>query len=361
MDDFKNQQLNDSPKPDVAPQETLMPVQKFVPPSQWQGIKEFYFANKWYVWAIVLGVVIIGVLAFFALRPQKAGPTKEANVQVSIEAPESSPSGSEVIYKIKMENQDSASLVDLELELVYPNGVNYVSSSPKADNLSGSRFAVPDLSSGQNAVVIVKTTAQGDINDDKRLVARLHYHYSNFNSEFVKEAEHVVKLIASDVSLELTGAQESTNAQIVTYELNYSNSSDNDINNARIEVEYPEGFSFADSNPKPDLSKNIWNVATLKQGQSGKIGFQGSFKSAQPGQSQTFTAKFQALDNQGNYYTQATATFSTRISALPLVITQSLDSGTDSIVKPGDTIRYTLKYQNTASVAAIRIFSSVLL
>jgi hypothetical protein len=134
-----------------------------------------------------------------------------------------------------MENQDSASLVDLELELVYPNGVNYVSSSPKADNLSGSRFAVPDLSSGQNAVVIVKTTAQGDINDDKRLVARLHYHYSNFNSEFVKEAEHVVKLIASDVSLELTGAQESTNAQIVTYELNYSNSSDNDINNARIE------------------------------------------------------------------------------------------------------------------------------
>lgn len=322
------------------------------PPTKWESVKDFYRSNKWYVWAISLGVIIIAVLAFFALQPGDPTNPGEANVVVAIDAPQSAASGSEVIYKIKMENQDKAKLIKLELELVYPDGMEYVSSSPKAENITGSLFAVPDLTSGQNAVVIVKAVAQGSINEEKRLLARLHYHYSNFNSEFIKESSTTVRLVASDVALEMEGPQTTNNSETVNYVLNYANNSEKDIPNARVEITYPENFSFADSTPKPSLGKNIWNVGNLAKGQSAKINFQGSFSSAQPGQSQTFTANFQVLDAGGNYYTQATTTYTTTIAAVPLVVTLSLEDPNQSLVNPGDTLRYLVKYQNTGSVAA---------
>ncbi len=346
MNDFETKPLLDKP-PEPSP--FLMPSSR--PPGKWGSIKEFLRTNKWYVVAIVLGLGIIGLLGYFAFRPNKAAPPQEANVNVTIDAPESAPSGSEIIYTISLRNEDRNNLVQVELELVYPNGINYVSSSPKAENLSGSLFAVPDLTPGVTVPVKVKVTAQGDINDEKQVTARLHYHYSNFNSEFIKEATATTRLVASDVALELTGPQTTTNAQVVSYDLTYANNSDHDITNARIQIDYPDGFSFAESAPKTSLSNNVWNIGNLAKKQNGKITFQGSFKSAQPGQSQTFTANFQVLDEQGNYYTQASNTFTTALSSLPLVVTQSLDDGA-TIVKPGDTLRYTVKYQNTAAVAA---------
>jgi uncharacterized repeat protein (TIGR01451 family) len=336
----------------------LMPSNR--PPGKWQSMKDFLRTNKWYVVAIILGLGIISVLAYFAFRPNKAAPPGEANVSVTIDAPENAASGSEIIYTISLRNDDRNNLVQVELELVYPSGINYVSSSPKAENLSGSLFAVPDLTPGVTVPVKVKVTAQGDINDEKEVTARLHYHYSNFNSEFIKEASATTRLVASDVALQLSGPQTTTNAQVVTYDLTYANNSDHDISNARIKMNYPGGFSFADSNPKTSLGQDTWNVGNLAKGQNGKISFQGSFKSASAGESQTFTAEFQVLDEQGSYYTQASADFITAISSLPLVVTQALDNGSN-IVKPGDTLRYTIKYQNNGSVAAtgVNIVASI--
>jgi hypothetical protein len=348
MSDFETKPVGDTTP---APEQQYHIDAPIAPATtRWGKVKEFYFANKWYVWAITAGVMVIGALGYLAFRPQDA-PVKEANVNVLIEAPDVSPSGSEIIYKVKMENNDRATLVNMQLELVYDDGVTYVSSTPKAENAAGTLFDVPNLSTGQNAVVMVKTKAEGNINDEKRLVARLHYRYNNISSEFIKESEHTVRLVAADVSIELTGPESTTNAQVVNYELSYSNNSDHDIENARIEVTFPEGFTFADSNPKPDLGKNIWNLAKVERGRSGKITFQGTFKTAQPGQSQTFKADFLVLDNQGSFFKQSTTEFTTRISVQPLAVTQSLDSR-NNIVKPGDTLAFSIKYQNNGNVAA---------
>ncbi len=323
------------------------------PPSgKWDKIKDFYFANKWYVWAITLGLFIIGVLAFFAFRPTQQGPEGEANVQVSIDAPAEAPAGSQVVYKFKIDNQDPAKLTNMELEIVYPNGFTYLSSTPSASNLSGSVFAIPDLSSGQNAVVIVKVNAQGGINDEKNLVAKLRYRYSNFNSEFVKQSEHKIKLLASDVGMELSGPDDATTTEPVTYTLNYKNESEEDITNARIELTYPEGFTYGDATPQPNLGKNIWNVGTLRKNQSGTIEFKGTFANARPGQKAMFEASFMVLDEQGDYYSQATTSFTTVLESTPLTATQEAQGITNGIVNPGSTITYIIRYQNNQQVVA---------
>lgn len=313
----------------------------------------FYRTNRYYIWAIVAGLVVISLLGYFAFRKPSGQPVTEAKVTLSVEAPDTTPSGGEIVYRIKVENQDPSTLVGMQLELTYPDGFTYISSSPKADNLSGTLFGVPNLTTNQNAAIIVKVKATGNINETKELLARLHYRFGNFNSEFTKDQSKVVRLVASDVVLELDGPRETSNAQLVVYTLNYQNNSKNEIKNARIRLTYPEGFTFAQSQPQPDLSSNVWNLGALQQGGRGTITVQGTFKSATPGQSKALLAEFLILSSSGDYNTQSQAAFTTAISSLPLLVSQELESqDAGSTVNPGDTLNLKLRYQNNGTVAA---------
>jgi hypothetical protein len=314
--------------------------------------KQFYRNNKWYFWAIVLGIIIIGTLAFFAFRKQKPEPTDNANVSVEITAPDTAPSGSDVIYKVQINNDDQADLVDMSLDLIYDDGISYVSSTPPAENQSGSRFKVPDLASGQNAALIIKTTAQGDINEEKKVTARLQYKFSNFNSNFVEETSHTVRLVTADVILDMTGPQSANNLQTASYDVLYRNDAGRTIDNGRVVVTYPSEFKYLDSDPKPSPGQNIWNVGSLSQNDFGKISFSGNFEAARPGQQLQFKVEFMAQDEHGSFFTQSSTTYMTTIIAQELSAEQRLtNEAPGNVVSPGSSLQYELKYQNNTDVA----------
>ncbi len=317
------------------------------------GFKEFYRLNRFYFWAIGFGIVVIAILSFFALRKSPAVKVAEAKVSIDISAPDTVPSGADVIYKITVQNQDPKKLVGMTLEVTYPDGFSFVSSSPDPQNLSGTQFAVPDLISGQNATLFVKAKASGNLNDSKSMTATLHYKYSDFNSDFSKQQSFSVRLSASNVSLELSGPQTTNNAQLVVYTLTYKNNSENDIQSARITLTYPDGFQFASADPQPDISSNIWNIGTLPKGKDGTITLQGNFTNSSPGQSKTIGAALSVLGGGGEYFDQASTSFVTAISSLPLLVSQQLAAGNATqAVRPGDTLTYSIKYQNNAQTAA---------
>lgn len=313
----------------------------------------FFHHNKIYFVAIILGLGIIGILSFFAFKSPAPSSVKGANVDISIDAPAQVPSGTESIVKIKVQNKDTSKLASMELELVYAPGQTYLSSTPKPENLSGTLFNVPDLSTGQNAVVIVKIRNQGSVGDEKKLKLKLRYRYSNFSSEFVKEAEYNTKLVAAGISLDVEGPTSTTNTQLVTYVVKYRNHSDESFKSARISLNYPEGFVFASSEPNPSLAKNIWNLGQVKPNDEGKITVLGTYRSAVPGESKTLGVDFLVPDPDGNYYTQANIKFVTSIGSTPLLVTQDISqSDKDYTVNPGNTLNYEIKYQNNATVAA---------
>jgi len=319
------------------------------------GFKGFYRANKIYFWAIFVGIILIGFLSFFAFRKPATQAPKEANVGINVEVPQTVASGGEAVYKITVQNNDSQKLTKMQLELAYPDGVVYESSSPKADNLSGSLFTIPDLISGQNAAVFLKTKVTGNVNDQKDLDIKLHYSFSNFSSDFVKDQTSSVRLAASNVVVALSGPQTTSNAQLVAYTVTYQNNSDSDIQNARVKMAYPEGFVFASATPPPDLGSDTWNIGTLAKAGQGQIQVQGTFNAANSGESKTATVEFLILSQAGDYFTQNTATFTTAISSLPLLVTQSLEArgaSSGGVINPGDDLNFSVNYQNNASVVA---------
>ncbi len=314
------------------------------------GFAGFFHANKWYFLAIFVSAIIIFALAYFAFKKPPVVAVKEANVSIAVEVPQTVPGGGEAVYKITVQNNDNQKLVSLQLELAYPDGVVFESSSPKPINLSGSVFNVPDLISGQNAAIFVKAKVNGNVNDEKILNIRLHYKYSNFNSEFIKQQTATVRLVASDVLVEISGPQSANNAQLIVYSIKYQNNSDHDIQNARIKLTYPDGFSFAGANPAADLGNNSWNLGILPKAGSGKIEIQGTFVSVNPGESKTALAEFLILGNDGMYFSQNNASFTTLISSLPLLVSQELNPlRKNDIIKPGDSLTFRVRYQNNAS------------
>ncbi len=321
------------------------------------GFKAFYRSNKIYFWAIFVGILIIGVLTYFALRKSPVVAPKEANVSITVDVPQQVPSGGQAVYKITLQNNDSQKLVSLQMELTYPDGMTYLDSGPssfKPDNLSGTLFPVPDLISGQNVAVFIKTKATGNVNDQKTLNIKLHYKYANFNSEFIKQQTAVITLVASDVLIELDGPTTTNNAQLVVYDLKYQNNSDNDIQNARIKLNYPDGFHFSQGTPNPDLGSDTWNIGTLAKGGSGEIQIQGNFSSVTPGESKTATADFLILGQNGQYFVQnSSIPFTTTISSLPLLVSQQLQpENTLGVINPGDNLTLSVHFQNNGTTVA---------
>src|SRR6185503_17350297 len=97
--------------------------------------------------------------------------------------------------------------------------------------------------------LFVKLRVSGSIDQSKTIFTKLRYHYQNFASEFVKESSFSTRLTAAEVALDMTGPSKSYGPAVEFYHIKYRNNSENNIANARIQVDYPQGFSFAASSP----------------------------------------------------------------------------------------------------------------
>ncbi len=317
------------------------------------GLAGFYAANKLYFWGIGVAILIIVLLSVLLLHKSAPTITQDAKIDINISAPDKVTSGGDEVYKIEINNKDSQKLTDLQLELVYPEGISFQSSSPGSSNLSGTTFSVPDLASGQNAVVIVKTKVTGNVGDNKDLAVKLRYQFSGFTSQFVKEQKFSVQLIASNIAIDLSGPSNANNGQEVNYTITYQNNSKDEAQNSRVTITYPEGFSFAQAHPQPDLGNNTWNIGNLAKGAGGTITIKGTFNSVHPGESIQAIAQFMILGSNGTYFTQSTSQpVITAISDQPLLVSQTVNAPSTNVVNPGDTLSFNIKYQNNTVVAA---------
>ncbi|MBL8030480.1 MAG: hypothetical protein JNN11_04500 [Candidatus Doudnabacteria bacterium] len=315
----------------------------------------FYQNNKYYIWAISAGVLIIGVLGFFAFRKQPVAEVKEAKVELSVSAPENIPSGGDAVYTIRLQNNDSQKVTQIRVEVVYPQGVSFLSSVPKPQGITGNIFEVPDLIPGQNTALVIRAKVAGNVGEQKQLIARLFYHYSNYSSEFLKERAFNFELAASEVALNILGPESVSSSQLVAYSIKYKNNSEKLIQNVRVKVNLPDNFSLAQADPAVSLGQNVWEVGNLNPGAEGQILLQGNFKSGNAGESRTWNAEIMSLSQTGEYNTLSTSQISTSISSLPLMVTQELSTNLEQsggVVKPGETLRYDLSYQNNSNVAA---------
>ncbi len=363
MEDFstkpvQSSSLDSTTRTKLAPAETSLPVNGVA--VELGGAELGFFAkNKWFILLLIFGLLILGVLAYFAFsKPKQA---VEPKVTVEIVIPEKVTSGSEGIVKAVVSNGDGRTITKGELELVYPYGVQFSSSNPNAENLSGSLFNIPDLAPGANTTIFIKLKFLGGVGENLKFTAKFSFALSGLSAQFDTGAEAFTTLTTAGMTVDLSGPNTTNNGQVVSYTIRYANASSESFERVRVEVNMPVSFQFANSTPLPTQGNNTWDIGKLEAGNSGEIVVNGAYVSASQGSNVPWQVRLLVPDSLGAYYPQSTGEFTTSIAYIPLGVSQTVQSGQNSVVKPGDNVQYQLEYKNNATVEArgVRIVMTV--
>ncbi len=323
-------------------------------------LRLFYIENKWAVWTIAITLLITGVFIFFMFWSPSA-PSSSQDVNLSITAPSEIASGSEIVYKIEFKNKESALVKDAVIDLVFPSGFTFKDSVPEPESLGGTHFTVQSIEPGQSGTIMVKGQIFGNVGEEKAISGVMRYRFANSSSEFAVQAQGQSKIISSNVLLQFDGPFKTSNGQNVTYTLSYTNTTDEDLNELKLNIDTPTSFRVISQDPKPD-SGAIYNIAELKAREKRTITFVGVFENAKVGEDQVFAATVEGLDETGRSYTLSSTQYSVTISQDPLtaeISARNATNNSETIVNPGDIVDYRIRYHNYDSAAAHGVIISV--
>jgi len=134
--------------------------------------------------------VIVALIAFLAwIFSGGSLGSGQAKLVLWFDVTENVISGSETEFSLIYENQGSRDLSDLELEMVYPGGFEFVESSPQSNTGLGQRFLLEGLGSGESKKVIFTGIFSGSPQEVKTVRARIFYRQGNSTAVFSESAD----------------------------------------------------------------------------------------------------------------------------------------------------------------------------
>ncbi len=340
-----------------APQ---MPMSSPIQPKQ-----NFLNQNKWPIIIIIVSLVVLGIAGYFVFRKPSGAPS-QPKITLQIDAPNQSPSGSQLVYNVKIANNDNSTIQNVTLDLIYPQGFSFSDSNPKPTKLDGSEFSLPSIDPGVQTVITITGTIQGNAEETKTITGILHYTFVNLNSNYVAQAQSQTQIQTANVVLQINGAQSATNSQDLDYSLSYSNYTANPVSNFKITLNLPVSFKVVKYDTAPSSQtalQAVWKIGSLDPNQSGTITFTGSFNGANAGDQQQFTAEAEG-STQGNPVfalsaTQLAVSIGTEPIEADVVLSNANSGSSNTTAKPGDTLQYEVDYKNNGSSAVNGVSVSV--
>lgn len=302
---------------------------------------------KWWILSVICLALAVGTYLIMS-KPKPM----ENKIALSFEAGQTLPSSGESGIRLVISNPGTKTIEDLNLDLIYPSGVVYISSLPAAENLSGTKFGLPNLSGGENLAVILKLKTQAASGDHKIIRANLRYKASGSSATLGAETAKDFLIENSGFDITAEGPQTVANGEPFQLKLHYTNNTQTNSLGLRIKLRAPTSFNLVQAAPEVTGGPNTWLVSRLDANQTGEIDLWGSFIGTALGETQNFTASLEVLNANGAYITQSNFDFPILIKQQPLSINQELADKRLETLKPGDLLEITIKYQNSSALAA---------
>jgi hypothetical protein len=334
-----------------------------------------FLMKKW--WLVLLGILLVAVIsvAVYVFRPATPDTTNTyENVEATIVAPEVANSGTSAIWSIRIQNNESVSIQNVEVDLEFDRTFKFgkVLNNNKPKNLEGTKYELGTLSavnSGTSESVIqIEGTLVGNVGEDALMKGVVKY----TPQPFVSKAGNNSKTRAIEASrttikeaklkLVMTPSEQSVqNGNEVTMNLAFENLSDQPIKDARIKLTYPDkgGFEYTDSElqlsntstvqKQPSNGNDTWDIPSLPRLQKQNLKVTGIVQGAD-GIKLNFEAEILNKNPQGEYETLTTQNRSITVTSQPLIVTTSINGKTPtSTFEPGETLTFDVDYQNRSS------------
>ncbi len=275
------------------------------------------------------------------------------NIDMEIVAPSLSDGGKQADFQILITNRNQAPLQLADLILSYPTGTR----SPKdpTQNFPSERQSVGTIEPGQQVKRTASAVLFGETGSQQKISATLHYSVAGSNAVFEKNADVVVTLGSSPLTLSVDAPDQTITGQSFDTTLTVQVNSATPVDNVEIEGQYPFGYSLQSANPKPEGGSTLWRLGTMKPGESKTIKLTGSL-SGQDGEQRVF--RFLVGSQADTTDTHIRVPFLTVPHTLalqsPALSAQlAVDGQTGSTVsaQAGKTLQGTITWQNNSTEA----------
>ncbi|MBI5622067.1 hypothetical protein HY933_04370 [Candidatus Falkowbacteria bacterium] len=310
--------------------------------------------------AALLVLAVVAWLGFFIFNTYAPENIRQAvgdsgDVTLTIDGPKTINSGEEAVYTITYTNKKKVDLYNVSINLRYPNGlvVTTIEPQPRVKDSQPSlvkedNWDIGTVGKGQSGEITITGRLIAEAEANQNLWVIIYYQPANFSSTFQKEASYTTTIGTVPVSVTIAGPTQLATTDTVDLTITYANRSAEDLADVLIEAVYPEGFALAVADPAPvSSSDNQWKLPLVAKDREGTITIQGKFATTIAG-NQDFLIKLSVKETDQDYFLIAEVTHTVAVISGQLLTELKINGVTDdTAVNFGDTINYSLTYQNT--------------
>ncbi|KKU78631.1 MAG: hypothetical protein UY04_C0031G0010 [Parcubacteria group bacterium GW2011_GWA2_47_7] len=225
--------------------------------------------HKSHVDAFLKILVVLAVLTSFAsggfLLYQYFDPLRlcsDKNILLTFETPIGVTPGIPASIVVHIANQNRCGLEYSNLSLIYPSGTRE-SENPSKD-LHEQKKVLGTIQPNESVEFNGSAIFLGEENEEKEIRAVLEYRFEGVNSLLTKGGARPLRLLASPINLVVNTLKEVNAGQQLELTLSAVSNTVIPLRDILVKIEYPQGFTFSDADPKPAYGNNIWRVDSLK-------------------------------------------------------------------------------------------------
>jgi len=310
--------------------------------NRWGQVKERSFLGR-NVWFIIIALFILasaGTFLYFGLTS-----FSEDKVVLTVDGTKTVAGAGIASWRVLVVNTNRVDLEGATLIFVYPTNV-----LPLEDQyVSNLRSEVPlgVISAKGNVAREFKARILGADKEVKKVDATLTYQLKGISRTLTKETQFETAIQQSPLALRVDAPKEVPSGGDVSWNITYQNASDFDFSNLRLHVEYPDGFTFVSASTPPTHGFDEWGNLVVKAGQEGRIDIHGRVK-GDADEKKVFKASVELIKEGQAPVLLGDAVATSTIIRIPLNLTLAVKGprGDATTAHAGDTLRYTLTYQN---------------
>jgi hypothetical protein len=308
--------------------------------------------------SVVFFVVALGMGAYIFFGGSNM--VSANNIDIAVSGPTSTAGGSELSLDVIVSNNNSASLDNVALSVVYPDGTKVAGNL--ASPLTRDSVNVGSIPAHGKVTETLKSVLFGQKDTIQNIKITLEYSIQGSSAVFYKDKNYDIGIASSPIIVTPTFPTTVNSGQPFDITLDINSNTDVTLNSVLLSAVFPFGYTFTSSVPAPLVGNNIWNIGDLAVGGKQKVVIHGML-AAQNLEQRTFQFSVGLADtNQGKTLATSLTTISGTVTVdkplVDLALSIAGNSG-DYVSKPGERVPVIINWQNNTPTSLLNTTLSV--
>lgn len=198
------------------------------------------------------------------------------NVDILVSGPVSISGGEVFDYSVQVVNNNNVELNTVDYVVEYPGGT--VDPTNLNLELKGQRTILPNIAPSGKASRVEKAVMYGEEGEKKEIKIRVLYRVPNSSATYEKETSYSVLINSSPISMKVSSFSEVNNGQELEFTVDLVSNAKETLKNLLLRVDYPFGFAFTGSDPKPMIDNQTWQIGDISPGSKKTIKLKGKIQ-----------------------------------------------------------------------------------